>query len=135
MSNNLRQNGLGLVPKGIVGRLISVCRELEWLHELPLEVQLQAYGYLVTSESSPSRELQGRLRTDKAIDAHILRRHLELIFTKRVETTQGDVWMSDTVLSGREQFEIISGLQNRAIVRRNVQTEHGPSYVISKPQD
>jgi hypothetical protein len=38
MSDNLCQNGLRLVPKGIVGRLISMCRELEWLLELPLEV-------------------------------------------------------------------------------------------------
>lgn len=38
MSNNLCQNGLRLVSKGIVGRLVSMCRELEWLLELPLEV-------------------------------------------------------------------------------------------------
>jgi hypothetical protein len=55
MSNNLCQNGLRLVPKGIVGRLISVCRELERLLELPLEIQFQAHGNLVTSESSSSK--------------------------------------------------------------------------------
>lgn len=66
------------------------------------------------------------------MDAHILRRHLKLILAKRVETTQGDVWMSDTVLSGGEQLEIISRLQNCAIVRRDVQTEHdGPSRAPS----
>ena len=55
MSNNLCQNGLGLVPKGIVGRLVSMCRELEGLLELPLEVQLQAHGNLVTCESDSSK--------------------------------------------------------------------------------
>jgi len=55
MSNNLCQNGLRLVPKGIVGRLISMRRELKWLLELPLEVQLQAHWHLVTSESSLSQ--------------------------------------------------------------------------------
>ena len=58
------------------------------------------------------------------MDTHILRRHLKLVLAKRVETTQGDVWMGDAVLSCGEQLEIISRLQNRAIVRRNVQTEH-----------
>jgi hypothetical protein len=65
------------------------------------------------------------------MDAHILRRHLELILAKRVKTTKGDVWMSDTMLSGGEQLEIISRLQNRAIVRRNVQTEPGPPRTSS----
>ena len=61
------------------------------------------------------------------MDAHILRRHLKLIFAKRVETTQGDVRMSDAVLPGGEQLEVIPRLQNRAIVRRNVQTRRGTS--------
>ncbi len=52
MGNNLCQYGLRLVPKGIVGGLIAMCRELEWLLELPLEVQLQAHWHLVTSKSS-----------------------------------------------------------------------------------
>ena len=61
------------------------------------------------------------------MDAHVLRWHLELIFAKRVETTQGDVRMSDTVLPSREQLEVIPRLQNRAIVRRNVQTKRSTS--------
>jgi hypothetical protein len=51
MSNNLCQNGLGLVPKRIVGRLVPMGRELEWFIELPLEVQLQAHWDLITGES------------------------------------------------------------------------------------
>ena len=39
--------------------------------------------------------------------------------------------MRDTVLSCRKQLEIIPGLQNRAVVCRNVQTEQDPSRVIS----
>jgi hypothetical protein len=66
------------------------------------------------------------------MDAHILRRHLELIFAKRVETTQGDVRMSDTVLPSREQLKVIARLQNRAIVRRNVQAKRGPARTSTK---
>ena len=51
MSDNLCQDGLGFVPKGIIGRLISVCCELEWFLELPLEVQRQAHWNLITCES------------------------------------------------------------------------------------
>lgn len=51
MSDNLCQDGLGLVSKGIIRCLISVPRELEWLVELPFEVQLQAHWNLVTGES------------------------------------------------------------------------------------
>ena len=51
MSDNLCQDGLGFVPKGIVGRLISVRRKLEWFLELPLEVQRQAHWNLITCES------------------------------------------------------------------------------------
>jgi hypothetical protein len=51
MCDNLCQDGLRLVSKGIVGRLIPMRRELEWFLELPLEVQLQAHWNLVTSES------------------------------------------------------------------------------------
>lgn len=39
--------------------------------------------------------------------------------------------MRDTVLSCREQLEIVPRLQNRAVVCRNVQTEQDPSRVIS----
>jgi hypothetical protein len=52
MSDNLCQNGLGFVPKGVVRRLISVRGELEWLLELPLEVQRQAHRNLITCEST-----------------------------------------------------------------------------------
>jgi hypothetical protein len=51
MSDNLCQDRLGLVPKRIVGRLISVRCEFERLLELPLEVQRQAHWNLVTGES------------------------------------------------------------------------------------
>jgi hypothetical protein len=54
MSDNLCQDGLGFVPKGIVGRLISVSRELKWLLELPLKVQRQADWDLITCESESS---------------------------------------------------------------------------------
>ena len=39
--------------------------------------------------------------------------------------------MGDTVLSAGQQLEIISRLQDRAIVRRNIQTEHDPSRTPS----
>ena len=65
------------------------------------------------------------------MDVHILCWHLKLIFAKRVKTTQGDVRMSDTVLPSREQLEVISRLQNRAIVRRNVQAKRGPARTSS----
>jgi len=55
MSNNLRQDRLGLVSKGIVGCLISMCRKLEGLLQLPLEVQLQAHWNLVTGETAGTR--------------------------------------------------------------------------------
>lgn len=51
MSDNLCQDRLGFVPKGIIRRLISVRRELEWFLELPLEVQRQAHWNLITCES------------------------------------------------------------------------------------
>jgi hypothetical protein len=51
VSNNLDQDGLGFVPKRIKGGLITTHRELEWLLELPLEVQRQADWNLVACES------------------------------------------------------------------------------------
>jgi len=54
MGDNLCQDGLSFVPKGIVGRLISVRRKLEWFLELPLEVQRQAHWNLITCESERS---------------------------------------------------------------------------------
>jgi hypothetical protein len=51
MSDNLCQDGLRLVSKGIVRRLIPVHRELKWFLELPLEVQLQAHWNLITGKS------------------------------------------------------------------------------------
>jgi hypothetical protein len=66
----------------------------------------------------------------EAIRAHILRRHFELIFAERVQPTECDVWMGDTVLSGRKQLELIPRLQNRTVVRGDVQTEHDPSSRI-----
>jgi hypothetical protein len=63
----------------------------------------------------------------EAIRVHILRRHFELIFAERVQSTECDVWMGDTVLSGRKQLELIPGLQNRTVVCWDVQTEHDPS--------
>jgi hypothetical protein len=131
MSNNLCQNGLGLVPKRIVGRLEPMGRELEWLIELPLEVQLQAHWDLITSESGVHNPQWGWSKIEAA-NVHVLCRQLKLIFAKSVETTQCDIWVSNTVLSSREKLEVISRLQNRTIVRRNVQTErmmHRPSSV------
>ncbi len=52
MRDDLSQDRLGLVPKRVVGRLISVRCELEWFFELPLEVQRQAHGNLIASKSA-----------------------------------------------------------------------------------
>ena len=51
MSDNLCQDGLSFVPKGIVGSLVSVGRELKWFLELPLKVQRQAHWNLITCKS------------------------------------------------------------------------------------
>jgi hypothetical protein len=59
MSNNLCQDGLGLVSKRIVGRLIPVRRQFERLLELPLEVQLQTHWDLVAGESTRTIILSG----------------------------------------------------------------------------
>jgi hypothetical protein len=52
MRDDLIQDRLGLVPKRVVGRLISVRCELEWFLELPFEIQRQAHGNLVASKSA-----------------------------------------------------------------------------------
>ncbi|KAH9013129.1 hypothetical protein EDB85DRAFT_2280985 [Lactarius pseudohatsudake] len=109
MCDDLGQYGLGLVPEHIVGRLVPVHGEPEWFLELPLEVQRQAHGNLVAGTST--REY-----------AYVHRRHLELILANGVEPAQHDVRMGDTVLSGREELEIVAGLQNRAIIRWDVQS-------------
>jgi hypothetical protein len=54
VSDNLCQDRLGFVPEGIIRRLVSVRRELEWFLELPLEVQRQAHWNLITCESMRS---------------------------------------------------------------------------------
>lgn len=125
MRDDLRQDGLSLVSKGIVRCLVSVCRELKRLLKLPLEVQLQTNWNLITGESvwfHKSLVVGEDLSTGEAVHAHVLRRHLKLIFAKCVESTQCDIGMGDTVLPGGEQLEIIATLQNRTIVRWNVQT-------------
>jgi hypothetical protein len=55
----LCQDGLGLVPKRIVGRLIPMGRELERLIKLPLEVQLQPHWDFITGESMEFIALSG----------------------------------------------------------------------------
>jgi hypothetical protein len=52
MRDDLSEDRLCLVPERIVGRLIPVRCELEWFLELPLKVQCQAHGNLVTSKSA-----------------------------------------------------------------------------------
>jgi hypothetical protein len=122
MSDNLCQDGLGFVPEGIVGCLISVGRELKWLLELPLKVQRQAHWDLIACESGWLSVTCVIIK--RATRVHILRRHFELIFAEGVQPTECDVWMGDTVLSGRKQLELIPGLQNRTVVCWDVQTEH-----------
>ena len=52
---------------------------------------------------------------------HILRRHLQLILTKGEESTERHVRCGDKVLSRRKKLEIVSLLQDGAVVCGNVQ--------------
>lgn len=51
MCDDLRQNGLSLITQRVVGRIVAVRCEFEWLHELPLEVYSQADGDLVSRKA------------------------------------------------------------------------------------
>lgn len=134
MCDDLSQDRLGLVPKRVVGRLVPVRCELEWFLELPLEVQRQAHGNLVASKSCAKNARFATIIMIREINyVHVLRRHLELILAQGVQPTQCDVRMGDAVLSCREQLEIISGLQNCAIVRRNVQAWKKKKTALSSP--
>ena len=88
MSDNLCQDGLGFVPKRIIRCLITMGRELEWFLQLPFKVQRQADGHLIACESVQqgvvNRQLRVNLRIEDIIYVHILRRHLELVFSERV---------------------------------------------------
>ena len=52
---------------------------------------------------------------------HVLRRHLDLVLAEREQTTKGDVRVRDVVLPGRQLLQVVSFLQDRAVVRRDVQ--------------
>jgi hypothetical protein len=84
--DNLCQDGLGFFPKRIIGCLIAVCHELEWLLELPLEVQRQEDWNLIASESVQHAVVNWEeiYEGGIAIHAHILRQHLESIFAEGV---------------------------------------------------
>ena len=60
-----------------------------------------------------------RVWTERNI--HVLRGHLNLVLAEREKTTERDVGRRDEVLAGREQLEVVSLLQDRAVVRRYVQ--------------
>lgn len=56
---------------------------------------------------------------------HVLGRHLQLIFSKSEKPTQCDIRIRDVVLTGREKFEIISTLENSAVVCGNIEAANG----------
>ena len=51
MCDDLRQNGLCLVTKCIIGCVVSMSRKLERLRKLPLEIYSQADGNLISSKA------------------------------------------------------------------------------------
>ena len=53
--------------------------------------------------------------------AHVFRRHLLLILTKRVHAAEGDIGVRDVMLPRRQELEVISLLQDRAVVGRYIQ--------------
>ena len=56
MRNDLRQNGLCLVTQRVVGSIVAMRCEFEWLHKLPLEVYSQADRNLVSSKANNRNE-------------------------------------------------------------------------------
>ena len=52
---------------------------------------------------------------------HVLRRHLNLVLTEREQTPKCDVRVRDVVLPSRQLLQVVSLLQDRAVVRGNVQ--------------
>ena len=54
-------------------------------------------------------------------NSHVLRGHFELVLAEREHPTQSDVGRRDEMLTRRQQFEVVTLLQDRTVVRGDVQ--------------
>lgn len=82
------------------------------IDHLPLEINRQADGNLIPR-------------------IHVLRRHLLLILTESVKATKRNVGIGDVVLTRREKLEIITLLQDSAIVGRDIQATNGDASLAA----
>jgi len=96
MSNNLRQDRLCLVSERFIWGSISMCCELEGFGQLPLEVYPQADWDLVAGKT---RKQLIQLNIDEWLkqkkDEHILRGHLNLVFSESVYSPESDIGIGD----------------------------------------
>lgn len=52
---------------------------------------------------------------------HVLCRHLDLVLAEREQAPQSDIRIRDVVLPGGELLQVVSLLQDRAVVRGDIQ--------------
>ena len=67
-------------------------------------------------------EIDGQTDGNLIPRVHILRGHLLLVLTKSVKATKRNVGIGDVVLARREKLEIITLLQDSAIIGWDIQT-------------
>lgn len=57
------------------------------------------------------------------MDVHVLCRHLDLVLAKREQASQRNVRVGDIVLPGGKLLQVVSLLEDCAIVRGNIQAK------------
>ena len=109
-------------------RIKRFSTDLERRRELPFQVDGQTDRNLVPREASTRRD-ENLFKKTELEHSHVLGRHLFLIFSESIHPAEGDIGISDVMLTSWHKLQIVTLLQDSAVVCGDVEAKERGALV------